>query len=71
MTSTLTPPATDTAASITTPVLVIAGRLDRIVINEKFEELRRETLLARKVAPGHYRFDIRLQGDGETVFMDI
>ena len=32
---------------------------------------RRETLLARKVAPGHYRFDIRLQGDGETVFMDI
>lgn len=32
---------------------------------------RRETLLARKVAPGHYHFDIRLQGDGETVFMDI
>lgn len=32
---------------------------------------RRETLLARKLAPGHYRFDIRLQGDGETVFMDI
>ena len=32
---------------------------------------RRETLLARKVSPGHYRFDIRLQGEGETVFMDI
>ena len=32
---------------------------------------RRETLLARKVSPGQYRFDIRLQGDGETVFMDI
>ncbi len=32
---------------------------------------RRETLLARKIGPGHYRFDIRLQGDGETVFMDI
>lgn len=32
---------------------------------------RRETLLARKLAPGHYRFDIRLQGEGETVFMDI
>lgn len=32
---------------------------------------RRETLLARKVGPGHYRFDIRLQGDGETVFMDV
>ncbi|MBM3613934.1 MAG: protocatechuate 3,4-dioxygenase subunit alpha [Alphaproteobacteria bacterium] len=32
---------------------------------------RRETLLASKVSPGHYRFDIRLQGEGETVFMDI
>jgi protocatechuate 3,4-dioxygenase alpha subunit len=32
---------------------------------------RRETLLARKFSPGHYRFDIRLQGEGETVFMDI
>lgn len=32
---------------------------------------RRETLLARKIAPGHYRFDIRLQGEDETVFMDI
>lgn len=32
---------------------------------------RRETLLARKLGPGQYRFDIRLQGDGETVFMDI
>lgn len=32
---------------------------------------RRQTLLARKVSPGHYRFDIRLQGEGETVFMDV
>jgi protocatechuate 3,4-dioxygenase alpha subunit len=32
---------------------------------------RRETLLARRIAEGHYRFDIRLQGDGETVFLDI
>ncbi|PKP73239.1 MAG: protocatechuate 3,4-dioxygenase subunit alpha [Alphaproteobacteria bacterium HGW-Alphaproteobacteria-6] len=32
---------------------------------------RRQTLLARKTAPGRYRFDIRLQGDGETVFLDI
>ncbi|MCO4052648.1 MAG: protocatechuate 3,4-dioxygenase subunit alpha [Bosea sp.] len=35
---------------------------------------RRETLLARR-QPGEgqavYRFDIRLQGDGETVFLDI
>lgn len=32
---------------------------------------RRQTLLARKLSPGHYRFDIRLQGDGETVFLDV
>ena len=29
------------------------------------------TLIATKTAPGQYRFDIRLQGEGETVFMDI
>lgn len=29
------------------------------------------TLIARKDGPGKYRFDIRLQGDGETVFLDI
>jgi protocatechuate 3,4-dioxygenase alpha subunit len=32
---------------------------------------RRQTLLARKLVPGHYRFDIRLQGEGETVFLDV
>jgi protocatechuate 3,4-dioxygenase alpha subunit len=32
---------------------------------------RRPTLIARAEAPGRYRFDIRLQGDGETVFLDI
>ncbi|MBK4214626.1 protocatechuate 3,4-dioxygenase subunit alpha [Paracoccus caeni] len=32
---------------------------------------RRETLIARQTGPGHYRFDIVLQGDGETVFFDI
>ena len=32
---------------------------------------RVDTLLARKVAEGEYRFDIRLQGEGETVFLDI
>jgi hypothetical protein len=32
---------------------------------------RRETLLARKVSRGYQRFDIRMQGEGETVFMDI
>lgn len=33
---------------------------------------RRTTLIARRQAEGTvYRFDIRLQGDGETVFFDI
>ncbi len=29
------------------------------------------TLVAERTGPGHYRFDIRLQGDAETVFIDI
>ena len=31
---------------------------------------RRDTLLAERSDDG-YRFDIRLQGDGETVFFDV
>jgi len=32
---------------------------------------RADTLLARATDPGQYRFDIRLQGEGETVFLDL
>ncbi|MFL6280600.1 MAG: protocatechuate 3,4-dioxygenase subunit alpha [Vicinamibacterales bacterium] len=32
---------------------------------------RRSTLVAKCTAPGHYRFDINLQGEGETVFFDV
>ncbi len=32
---------------------------------------RVETLIARKTGPQAYRFDIRLQGDNETVFLDL
>jgi protocatechuate 3,4-dioxygenase, alpha subunit len=32
---------------------------------------RRQTLLAEEERPGVHRFDIRLQGDGETVFLDF
>ena len=32
---------------------------------------RVDTLIAKKTGDGTYRFDIRLQGDGETVFLDI
>jgi protocatechuate 3,4-dioxygenase, alpha subunit len=32
---------------------------------------RISTLLAKKTGEGAYRFDIRLQGEGETVFLDM
>jgi protocatechuate 3,4-dioxygenase alpha subunit len=32
---------------------------------------RVDTLIAKRTAPGEYRFDIRLQGEGETVFLDL
>ncbi len=32
---------------------------------------RVETLIAKKQSEGQYRFDIRLQGEGETVFLDL
>jgi len=32
---------------------------------------RRATLLASKAAPGEYRWDVRLQGEGETVFLEF
>jgi protocatechuate 3,4-dioxygenase, alpha subunit len=32
---------------------------------------RRDTLIAAEETPGTYRFDIRLQGEGETVFLEF
>lgn len=32
---------------------------------------RVDTLIAKKIGENKYRFDIRLQGEGETVFLDI
>lgn len=32
---------------------------------------RVQTLVAKKTSTGLYRFDIRLQGEGETVFLDL
>jgi protocatechuate 3,4-dioxygenase alpha subunit len=32
---------------------------------------RRSTLVAARIADGRYRFDIVLQGAGETVFFDV
>lgn len=41
------------------------------VLNRIEPAVRRSTLIARLQAPGSYRFDIRLQGEGETVFFDL
>lgn len=41
------------------------------VLNLIEQPHRRETLIARKTVPGLYRFDIYLQGHGETVFLDV
>ena len=43
--------------------LLFGGLIDQVQ--------RRETLLARKVSRGYQPFNIRLQGEGETMFMDI
>ncbi len=32
---------------------------------------RVDTLIAKKTGEGAYRFDVRLQGEGETVFLDL
>lgn len=41
------------------------------VLNLIEQSQRRDTLIAKRVAPGEYRFDIVLQGDNETVFLDV
>lgn len=37
----------------------------------RLAEGRRRTLIAKVAGPGHYALDIHLQGDDETVFLDI
>jgi protocatechuate 3,4-dioxygenase, alpha subunit len=41
------------------------------LLNRIEQRPRVDTLIAKKTAEGKYRFDIRLQGQGETVFLDI
>jgi protocatechuate 3,4-dioxygenase, alpha subunit len=45
--------------------------LDDDPILKLVPEERRRTLLAQRRAAGEWTFDIRLQGDGETVFFDL
>lgn len=46
-------------------------RNDTDPVLQAVEPARRATLLATQQAPGAWSLDIRLQGDGETVFMEL
>jgi protocatechuate 3,4-dioxygenase alpha subunit len=41
------------------------------VLSSLPERLRRHTLIAAPAGPEEFRFDIRLQGEEETVFFDV
>ncbi|MDZ7905877.1 MAG: protocatechuate 3,4-dioxygenase subunit alpha [Cypionkella sp.] len=41
------------------------------ILNAVEQPIRRQTMIAVQTAPNTYRFDIRLQGEGETVFIDV
>lgn len=41
------------------------------VLNSVEQVVRRSTMIASQTGSSTYRFDIRLQGDGETVFIDV
>jgi protocatechuate 3,4-dioxygenase alpha subunit len=41
------------------------------VLSSLPERLRRPTLIAAPAGPGEFRFDIRLQGEEETVCLDV
>ncbi len=44
---------------------------DDPLLNRVEQRPRVDTLIAKKTGDGKYRFDIRLQGEGETVFLDL
>ena len=48
-----------------------ADGLDEDPVLSMVPEARRRTLLARRAGPGQYRFDVVLQGEGETVFFEL
>ncbi|MEU0746995.1 hypothetical protein ABZ476_11185, partial [Streptomyces albogriseolus] len=45
--------------------------LDGDPLLTRLERERRDTLVAGTEGAGTYRFDIRLQGEGETVFLEF
>jgi len=68
------PELTDLAKDAAALIKVVGGPVTflRLLFGGLIDQVqRRETLLARKVSRGYQPFNIRLQGEGETVFMDI
>lgn len=74
------------AAPFITVILMMRGLLNHMITRVYFAgdaaletdpvlaqvpEARRKTLIAEQIAPGRYRFDIRMQGPRETVFFDV
>ncbi len=41
------------------------------LLNKIEQRPRVNTLVARKIEDGQYRFDVRIQGEGETIFLDL
>ena len=78
-------PTAEGTAPFITLTLFMRGLLNHCVTRIYFPEddtgsdpvlasvpaMRRETLIAKPLGPGHYRFDIHMQGDKETVFFDV
>ena len=76
-------PGATSGAPFVTLVLIMRGLLNHAVTRMYFPEEtddavlaqvpeeRRHTLVAEHIAPGRYRFDIRMQGSKETVFFDL
>ncbi len=77
--------STPNAAPFITIIVMMRGLLNHCITRMYFpeddhtsdpvmlqvREVRRATLIAAATGPNHYRFDIHMQGDNETVFFDI
>jgi len=78
-------PTQPNAAPCITLIIFMRGLLNHCITRVYFEgddvstdpilmqvsEARRNTLIAKELKPNHYRFDIHMQGEKETVFFDI
>ena len=49
----------------------VAANAEDPILTRIEHQTRVPTLIAQKTGDADYRFDIRLQGEGETVFFDV